>query len=101
MKALEQEKNSYSLSRQKTPRPTHFYCHAPDANQVLVEGDFNAWTGTPMIRQSDGWWYLSTQVNPGHHRYRFLVDGVKALDPDAMGVGHDEGKGSYSIVAIN
>jgi 1,4-alpha-glucan branching enzyme len=57
----------------------------PGAHQVFIVGSFNDWqTGaTPMIRLRDGKWSAQLNLAPGHHEYRFIVDGQWTDDPAA------------------
>ena len=71
-------------SRYSAKRNLHhadFFCHAPEANQVSIIGDFNNWNpdATPMIRQPDGHWMVSLELTHGYHQYVFLVDGQRVL----------------------
>ena len=61
-------------SRYSAKRNLHradFFCHAPEAEQGAIIGDFNNWNpdATPMIRQSEGQW----------------VDGKRVIDLIATG----------------
>ena len=95
-----------TLSRYSARRNFHhadFYCHAPEANQVSIVGDFNNWNpnATPMIRQPDGHWMASMELRHGYHRYAFLVDGKTVLDPNAAGRTRDSQNQPASLVAIS
>lgn len=81
--------------------PAHFYCQAPRAKSVELTGDFNHWRPFPMQPRGDGWWFLQVMLGPGHHRYRFLVDGQPVLDPRAMGMVRDGSNGEASVIAIS
>jgi 1,4-alpha-glucan branching enzyme len=80
-----------------------FFCHAPEAKQVSLIGDFNGWqpAAHPMKRMSDGGWYLRLELPHGHHQYLFLVDGKPMLDPNAMGKVHNERNETVSLIAIS
>ena len=54
-----------------------------------------------MRQSADGWWHLQVELPPGHHQYRFLVDGTPTLDPHAMGVGRNEANETVSIIALS
>ena len=56
---------------------------APKAKSVHLVGDFTDWTQHPitMSRNKDGIWRTSVDMDPGKHRYRFLVDGQWQDDP--------------------
>lgn len=93
--------NRYSAKR--TSKPVNFVCHAPDARQVQLTGDFNNWDAlaSPMQRQPDGAWFLQVQLHHGHHQYRFIVDGKPALDPRANGVARDAKGDQASLIAVS
>lgn len=54
----------------------------PEAKSVTVIGTFNLFTpwASPM-KQVNGEWTTSVQVEPGRHQYLFLVDGQQVVDP--------------------
>lgn len=57
--------------------------HAPGAKSVVVTGSFCDWTseGHPLKHHGDGIWKTTLTLHPGHHEYRFLVDGDWQDDP--------------------
>jgi 1,4-alpha-glucan branching enzyme len=93
--------NRYSAK--KTVKPVNFVCRAPEAKQVLLTGDFNAWDpgSHPMRRQSDGAWVVQVALHHGHHRYQFLVDGKPELDPMANGVTRDAKGEKVSLLSVS
>ncbi len=50
---------------------------APAAVTVQLVGDFTGWGQSPLglTKDTDGVWRVSVDLEPGAHRYRFLVDG--------------------------
>jgi len=95
-----------TVSRYSAKRNLHhadFFCHAPEAKQVSIVGDFNNWNPnvTPMIRQPDGRWMASLELTHGYHQYAFLVDGKRVLDPNAAGRTPDSQNQPVSLVAIS
>ena len=86
-----------------TTKPVNFYCVISSAQSVHLVGDFNGWDegSHPMQRQVDGTWFLQVQLNHGHHRYRFLVDGQPMLDPRATGIGRNERNERVSLIAVS
>ncbi|MGE3313206.1 MAG: isoamylase early set domain-containing protein [Limisphaerales bacterium] len=50
---------------------------APTAITVQLVGDFTGWGQSPLglTKGADGVWRISVDLEPGSHRYRFLVDG--------------------------
>jgi len=61
-----------------------FKLHAPEAQCVLLAGDFNSWNPDthPLKRTSNGLWKISINLSPGRYGYRFLVDGQWQNDPN-------------------
>jgi 1,4-alpha-glucan branching enzyme len=95
-----------TLSRYSAKRNLHhadFFRHAPEAKKVSIIGDFNNWNpnATPMIRQPDGRWMTSLELNHGHHRYLFIVDGEPMLDPHANGITRNERNERVSLIAVS
>ena len=66
-------------------------------------GDFNDWDADshPMIRQPDGAWRIEVPLSHGHHRYVFVVDGKRMLDPRAQGTARDDNNQKVSLVAVS
>lgn len=60
-----------------------FRLYAPNANQVLVQGDWpGGGAGVTMNKGADGVWSASVgPLAPDLYTYAFNVDGVRALDP--------------------
>jgi 1,4-alpha-glucan branching enzyme len=61
-----------------------FALTAPEAASVMLVGDFTHWQKSPISlhKQSNGVWSVSVPIEPGEHRYRFLVDGQWRDDPE-------------------
>ena len=61
----------------KTTKKVNFSIVAPDAEEVLLVGDFNGWKDNPHPLKKDkkGTWKASIKLEPGRYEYRFLVDG--------------------------
>lgn len=80
-----------------------FFCHAPEAKQVSIFGDFNNWNpnATPMLRQPDGQWMASLELRHGYHHHAFLVDGKHVLDPNAAGITRGSQNQPVSLAAIS
>lgn len=57
---------------------------APEAATVQLVGDFTQWQKNPvgLKRQRDGTWKATVTLEPGHHEYRFIVDGRWRNDED-------------------
>lgn len=69
--------------RDDTRLAEELVCEAPSAGSVLIAGTFNNWssTATPMTRRSDGRWVAHLKLPPGHHEYKFIVDGKWCCSP--------------------
>ncbi len=81
----------------------NFFCHAPEAKQVSLVGDFNNWdpSATPMLRQADGRWMATLELSHGYHQYVFLVDGARVLDPNATGKARNSQNEPISLLAVS
>jgi 1,4-alpha-glucan branching enzyme len=58
--------------------PIAFSCDAPSATAVFVAGTFNDWKpdASPLQRHlSNGNWSGTLSLSPGHHEYKFVIDG--------------------------
>jgi 1,4-alpha-glucan branching enzyme len=100
---------SYNLGRpdrysaKNNLRPINFSFLAPEAKHVSVIGDFNNWSpnANPLKRGPDGGWTAQIPLKHGHHRYVFLVDGVRTLDPRAQGVSRDQNNERVSLIPVS
>ncbi len=94
-------KNRYSAK--KMSKPVNFFFYAPQANQVVLVGDFNDWdpNANPMLRQPDGSWHVVVPLHHGHHHYQFLVDHRPTLDPRATGIVRNQKNERVSLIAIS
>jgi 1,4-alpha-glucan branching enzyme len=56
---------------------------APEAQSVLLAGDFTGWQQAPVILKKDksGVWKKTLPLPPGKYEYRLLVDGQWRDDP--------------------
>lgn len=60
-----------------------FRLKRPEAESVIVMGEFNGWKGQPLTKGSDGVWRVRVALSPGTHGYKFLVNGSEWLfDPE-------------------
>jgi len=90
-------------SAKGSTRTINFLFLAPQAEEVSVVGDFNDWNprANPMDRQPDGGWIARIPMHHGHHRYLFMVDGERMLDPRAHGQARMENNEKVSLVAVS
>jgi hypothetical protein len=64
-------------------REQEFRFKKPDAQSVVLMGEFNGWKGQPMSKGSDGTWKTKVALPAGTHGYKFFVNGTDwILDPD-------------------
>jgi 1,4-alpha-glucan branching enzyme len=93
----------HRYSAKRMSKPVNFFCHAPEARQVAVLGDFNEWRAEshPMQRQPDGGWTAQIPLHHGHHLYVFLIDGKPTLDPCAQGIARNARNERVSMLAVS
>jgi len=68
-----------------TAAGVRFAVECPQAGEVALVGDFNAWLPgqCPLLRRGEtGRFELTLPLGRGLYRYRFVVDGRETLDPD-------------------
>ncbi len=66
-----------------SPRDILFNVNAPNARDIYVVGDFNNWKTAEDYRLSrlgDGKWEKKLGLNPGRHKYKFVIDGEWVSD---------------------
>ena len=81
--AVRKVKQKVSSKKQNHKKAT-FKFMAPEAQSVLLAGDFNAWEpeSHPLKKTSNGLWKANLSLSPGRYEYRFLVDGQWQNDPE-------------------
>jgi len=64
-------------------RKINFTLDSPDAQEVILMGDFNSWNSKrhPMKRDGKGIWNKTVMLSPGKYEYKFLIDGEWREDP--------------------
>ena len=84
------------------PQEMTFTLEAPEAEHVLLTGDFNDWTRDGSEMDSiGGVWTKVVKLLPGRYRYRYVVDGRWQNDPSNP-VAEPNPYGGYdSIVVID
>jgi len=78
-----------------------FRCRAPGAREVRLVGSFNDWNpeGMPMAASApQGFWTVTVTLEPGLHRYMFLVDGTEWRTPEGAPLYEDDGFGQKNGV---
>ena len=93
----------HRYSAKRMAKPVNFVCVAPEARSVCVVGDFNHWREgvTPMDRRPDGAWFAAVPMHHGHHRYVFVVDNERRLDPKASGIARNENNERVSLISVS
>lgn len=77
---------------------------APEAGSVTVAGDFNEWSeGGFELRDpdGDGVWTGRLPLNPGLHKYMFVVDGQWVTDPLAERYVDDGFGNRNALIDVN
>jgi len=64
-------------------RKVTFSVNLPDAEEVILMGDFNQWNPQkhPMKKDKNGTWVKGVIILPGVYEYKFLIDGQWTEDP--------------------
>ena len=83
----------------------HVFTYTPlgAVGAVFVAGSFNGWNAEPATgdaladEDGDGTWELALDIGPGHHTYKFVVDGEWLVDP-ANPQTEDDGFGANNSV---
>ena len=67
------------------PVEVEFAFQAPQAEEVLLTGDFNHWRSHDLRLRKDaaGFWRVDVWLAPGSYEYGFIVDGQWQKDPRA------------------
>ena len=65
-------------------RKVSFMAKFPNANRVVLMGEFNDWNPKkhPMNLTNEGVWQKSLFLYPGTYEYKFMVDGEWENDPE-------------------
>ena len=82
---MSKKKEAKKDSRKKqNHKKAIFKFMAPEAQSVLLAGDFNDWEVNPhpLKKDNKGNWKMNIDLMPGRYEYRFLVDGVWQNDPN-------------------
>ncbi|HOJ13214.1 MAG TPA: glycogen-binding domain-containing protein [Deltaproteobacteria bacterium] len=79
-----------------------FVIYQPDISRAEIMGDFTGWKRVPMERVSmSGYWETSLPVEPGEHRYVFVLDGEKRIaDPTVISREKDDFGSENSILVV-
>lgn len=99
--AVRKVKQKVSSKKQNHKKAT-FKFMAPEAQSVLLAGDFNAWEpeSHPLKRTSNGLWKANLSLSPGRYEYRFLVDGKWHNDPNCTNFSPNPFGGENSVLIV-
>jgi len=78
--------------------PVDFTLRQEGAEVVLLAGEFNDWTPTPMQAKEAGIWQVQVEVEPGEYGYKFIVDEVWLFDPTNDTVKEVDGSTNSKLV---
>ncbi len=84
-------------------KKTSFKVNLPDAQSVVLVGDFNEWNTTahPMKKNKAGTWKIDLTLNAGEYQFRYLVDGCNwKNDESASSVPNHFGS-QNSVVTVS
>jgi 1,4-alpha-glucan branching enzyme len=72
------------VSKPRTKK-VRFAVRFPQADEVVLTGDFTQWTpeGIPLHHDGDQEWYAQLDLVPGDYQYRLRVDGEWRDNPAA------------------
>jgi len=78
----------------------HFRGHA---KSVQLAGDFTGWEKSPINLISNGHtqWSTSIPLDPGHHAYKFIVDGQWCTDPSCGRRVDNSFGGENSVIEVS
>lgn len=79
-----------------------FVLYLPEAKDAAVVGTFTGWSPVPMEQIGNtGYWSLDLNLQPGEHRYSYLVGDTKRIaDPTIQNREFDDFGGENSIINI-
>ena len=84
-----------------TKRKVTFTLEAPDAETVVLQGDFSDWEQQPVSlkRLKSGQWKATVALDEGSYEYRYIVDGKWVDDPQCHLRVHNP-FGSHNCVRV-
>lgn len=78
---------------------TFFLPDYAGAKKVLISGNFNNWsTSESVMSKTDSGWIFQTELQPGKHRYKYIIDGKWKTDPNNK-IKEDDGYGNINSIA--
>jgi 5'-AMP-activated protein kinase regulatory beta subunit len=92
------------MDKQKTPKQKVTFTYAaPEAESVLLAGDFTGWQQAPLSLKKDktGTWKKTVSLAPGSYQYRLLVDGEWQDDPHCTNRQTNQFGGENCVCVVN
>jgi hypothetical protein len=82
--------------------PHRFVLYLPQAKEASVVGSFSDWSAIPMQKIGDsGYWALNLNLEPGEHRYNYLVENKNRIpDPTIQNREFDDFGGENTIISV-
>lgn len=79
-----------------------FVFEAPGARSVAVAGDFTTWSPGVELQDpdGDGVWSGRVRLEPGVHKYMFVVDGSRWITDPRAGRWVDDGFGNRNALLV-
>ena len=96
------KKKEEEMPRKKTQKKVNFQLKAPEANRVLLTGDFTSWNQDPipMKRNRSGLWKTGVNLGSGRYEYKFIVDDQWWTDPENSNTSQNSFGDSNSVLEI-
>ena len=90
------------MAKQNSQKVTFSY-EAPEAQSVLLAGDFTGWQQAPLDLKRDktGVWKKTVSLLPGRYEYRLLVDGRWQDDPSCNERQPNQFGGQNCVCVVN
>lgn len=96
------EESQNAVVSQNEPIVVRLQLQAPEANSVVVVGDWNEWdTAAHPLRDADGdgVWEVEIEVRPdGEYHYQFVIDGQERVPDPSAPITVDDGFGGENSV---
>jgi hypothetical protein len=76
-----------------------FVVYLPDVETVAILGTFSNWQALPMEKAGrEGYWEISLELQPGEHRYSFILDDRRRVADPTVWIREKDDFGSENSV---